>query len=406
MDVPKTKQRNIQKPLLATAIVVAAAAIAIAVALGSQGARVGSESEASLQLLVREGDLQAEVVALGTVQPLGLHQLTAQSDGQVTQVVLQPGERARAGQPILVLRNEKLQSDLTALRIRASQATSSVTMARAQAGADIASERAQLVRARSGAVYAEAEFEARQKVFQAGVVSRLQVEEARAKVGTSAADVQAGESRLVAVRRVSDARVASQLAEARIVNEELSRARAAVESLAIRAPTDGVVSQLDVELGASVSSGQTVVRFVEEKGLFARLRVPEDEAPLVKAGARVEIEAGARRLNGSVSRIHPTVKDGYVTVDVTIDGADYAGLAIDSTVKARIRGEHFPRVAYVDPAPALGDNRSMRGTVTSPEGEARPSVLQLGPRVGGRVIIVSGASAGDRVSVEPSVIRH
>lgn len=406
MDVIKSKTRSLRKPLVATGIAVAAITGVLAATLDSRGVRASSDDLVQAELLVETGDLQPEVVALGTIQPLGLHHLAARSDGQVAEVVKQPGERAQAGDVLVVLHNDRLQSDLTALRIRATQASSAVAMARAQASSDIESERAQLVRARANADYAKAEFDARQKVYEAGVVSRLQVAEAQSKVGTTAADVRAGQSRLSAVTRVSEARVASQLAEARIVREELGRMESAVEALKIKAPADGVVNVVDAELGASVSSGTTIVRFMEEKGVFARLRVPEDEVTHVGSGADVEIEAGAKQLKGRVSRVHPTVKDGYVTVDVAIDTPTGHGLAIDSTVRARIKGERLSRASYVRSAAGLGERRVVRGSVKSPAGEVRTGTIELGSRIGDRVLVLAGAEPGDRLVVSAEAVRQ
>ncbi len=404
MDIQKPVRTPRWKtlPILAGGALIALLVTGALVFVGgrSHGSPLGEGSIVT----VEAGDVVPSVTALGSVQPLGLKRITARSHGQVIEITAQPGASVKQGAVLMTLRSDQLATELAAARIRYSQAQSAVSIARAQAFSDAGAEKSSLIKAETALRFAREEYEARQRVFEQGVVSRMQVEEAKAKLAIAQADLGAARVRVEATKRLSRARIQSQLDESQICLEEYERLRGDAAAQTIMAPEDGIVSQVDVDLGGDVSPGTTLLKFVNGRGFFVRLNVPEDEATAVRVGATAQIEASGQHFTGQVLRVHPTVKDGYVPVDVSLSSAHGSSPPIDSTVRARILGD-VARDALFVPAETNVRPRSRMTIDVRPAGGAWEHVpVKFGNRVGDRILIRSGARAGDQLRLPGGIV--
>lgn len=348
-----------------------------------------------INVTVQKGDVSPSVVALGTVRPVGLKQLVARSAGQVVEIMVEPGAKVIAGTALLILRNDELASRVAAARLGHSKAVNLVAIARAQAKADESVEQSALLKAQIALDLAKEEFDARQLIFAQGVVSRMQVREAEARLRAASAELDAARTRIKAIRQLLDARVQLQLDEAEIAMDEYEQLRQQVEAQTIRAPSDGIVSEIQVDLGVAVSLGANLLKFVEGGGYFVELNVLETDIRVVRSGAPVDIELSGKMLTGKVARIHPAAKDGYVRVDITVDQKDASWLTIDSTAKARIEGETRSDVLYVNAVTGIRPNTE--ATLKVVHGEDAPQARKtiFGDRIGDKVIVTAGVAQGD-----------
>ena len=89
---------------------------------------------------------------------------------------------------------------------------------------------------------------------------------------------------------------------------ELDAAQATLENMELKAPFDGVVSDVIVESGQAVSSGEAAIVLMDPHALEAWTKVIEEDIPLVKVGQLVELYIDALPdavVIGKISRIMP-----------------------------------------------------------------------------------------------------
>ena len=403
MDVqkPKTKTR-LRKRHAAAAI----GTLAVATLLYATAWVPRTETGRSIELVVEQGSIVASIQALGTIKPRSLIHIAAETDGRVIHLYKQPGARVRAREPLLQLEDPQLQSDLFSAKIRLAQATNAVAIAREEAAVSISQAKARVVRAETDVKQATADLEARRRVFEQGVVSRMQVDEASAKALIAHADLSAAREAYAAQRRLNEARIQSQLAQATIQKEEYDRVQRKLDAQEVRAPSAGTVSEFGVEVGERVTLGQALGTFAADDGFILRLRIPEAEASIVKPGAKVVVEFPSGPAEASVSTVAPKVDDGYVRVDVVLPNGVRPMPAIDTTVRATVFGAAAANATFVELPQDFSPSKDDKCEVVDTKGRTRRTTAVFGPLIGNKLLVRSGASPGDRLRFKQRGAAH
>ena len=257
-----------------------------------------------------------------------LHQVSAQLDGQVKEVLVADNQDVKAGDALVRL-------DPLEFEIAAQKATAALAQAKAQEA-----------QAAAGAAQAEAQFaEATARVAQAGAGTgqvRAQLDLAQRTAArneqllkndgaVTQADVDTSRSALNAAQASVDASAANQAAAAAAVNSaEAARKSAAAQAAAARAnvaaaeaalheaqrqlgyatltaPADGRVGNKNVEAGNRVSAGQVLLALTE-RAPWIVANFKETQLPRVAVGQPVEITVDAlpdQVLHGKVDSLSP-----------------------------------------------------------------------------------------------------
>lgn len=162
----------------------------------------------------------------------------------------------------------------------------------------------------------------------------------------------------------------------------------------VLAPADGKILTVPVTKGSVLMAGETVAT-LGGGGFFLRLSIPERHAALLKSGATLAVETTGGPLGGRLVKIYPQIEGGRVTADVEVPGlpTDF----VDARLLVRV--PVGTRQAILVPANAV-INRSGIDTlrVAASSGETARTVM-LGERYGEDVEVLSGLAAGDTVVV-------
>jgi hypothetical protein len=171
-----------------------------------------------------------------------------------------------------------------------------------------------------------------------------------------------------------------------------------LESMNVRSETEGVVQQLDLEVGQWVNSGATLARVVQPGRLKAVLRIPETQAPMVVIGQTAQIDTRNGIIQGRVMRIDPAAQTGTVGVDVQLLGQLPAGARPDLSVDGTVEIENLRNVLNVG-RPTYGQPESTVGLFVMEPGSntAVRRNVKLGRASVNSIEIVSGLKKGDVV---------
>ncbi len=240
----------------------------------------------------RLGTLQVVVTATGTLQARNSVEVGAEVTGRLVEVPVDFNDKVTPGQ--LLARIDPTPFELDVRQGEARQKSAVAAVGRAEASADEAKK-----------TLARAEALAKE-----GLISRQDLDTARAAATRSRADVAAARA---------------SLAEAEAA---LSSAATRLSKTTIVAPIGGIVLNRAVELGQTVTAGfQTPVLFTLATDLAAmELRAAVDEADIGKVAegqrATFTVDAyPARVFNSKVLRIRnvPTVNQNVVTYEAILD---------------------------------------------------------------------------------------
>ena len=170
----------------------------------------------------------------------------------------------------------------------------------------------------------------------------------------------------------------------------------------IRAPFDGYVQQRIISLGELVKAQMPVMKIVRVDPLKVTAEIPEGLAPWVQSGQTVDLQVDAypdRMFTGTVSRISPTVNQPTRAFPFEALVPNPQGLLKPGTfVRVKLTTNHVEQLLTL-PYAALqyryGVNRAYVVTGDSIIGRE----VKVGDRLGDRIEILGGVSAGDMVAM-------
>jgi Cu(I)/Ag(I) efflux system membrane fusion protein len=183
--------------------------------------------------------------------------------------------------------------------------------------------------------------------------------------------------------------------------EELARTNQIPVFIEVRSPTDGLVLARHVTPGRRVMPGMECFRIANLDRVWIVADVAQADADLVRPGAAAVVALPGRpaAFTAVVSSVPPQLDPASQTLKIRLELANPgAVLRPDMFVDVELDAER-PEAVTV-PADAVLD-AGVRRTVFVEAGEGRfePREVETGWRAGGRVEIVRGLSAGERIVV-------
>ena len=202
--------------------------------------------------------------------------------------------------------------------------------------------------------------------------------------------------------QIADDSIKAQL-EQQIVAVDSARAeyelkQKQVDQLAIRAGVDGVVQEVDVEVGQRVTAGTILAKVADPTKLKAEIKIPETQMKGIALNLPAEIDTRNGVVPGHVMRIDPAAQNGTVIVDVKLDGPLPPGSRPELSVDGTIELDHLTNVVYVG-RPVFGQQNSTVGLFKiSPDGkEAAHINVKLGMASVNEIQVLDGLNVGDQV---------
>jgi HlyD family secretion protein len=297
-----------------------------------------SEPIAVVLVAVERGEVQAVVAntRAGTVKACRRARLAPATGGQVASLSVREGDEVQHGQILMVIWNKDLEA-----RVQLAASEELAASARVQ-------------EACLNAEVAKREAERQQRLASRKLVSEEIVDRATTQAKAREAGCQA-------------ARAARQVSRA-----STDVARASLARTVLTAPFDGIVAEVNAELGEYVTPSPPgiptppAVDLIDSRCLYVTAPIDEVDAPAIRTGmpACVSLDAfPERRCGAKVRRIAPYVLDVEKqarTVEVEIEFAsreDSVGLLPGYTADVEIILEQRDNVLRVPTETVLEDSR-------------------------------------------------
>ncbi len=403
MDIPR-KSRKVRKIVIRVIAAVITAGAIGAITLGLSRLEPAAPSVERQTLLidsVKRGDIFLEVRGVGTLVSEDMLVVPARVSGRASRILIQAGAPVEPDTVILELSNPQLELNWKDAQ---SQLNSALARYNAQKAGLLNQQlgyEAGIARTEADVNDAKLRFEVDKKQYEDGLISELAMK-------LSKSNVQQRERQLEVERRQYDVFM-NQTKPAQLTLEEASLEQARsqynlrkeeYESLKVRAGAAGVLApiQVPIELGQQVSMGQMVARITNPLRLMARLQIPQGQARDIRIGLAAEIDTYNGIVPGLVSRIEPTVMEGNVTVDVSLDGALPKGSRPDLSVVGTIEIEQLLDILYVG-RPVLASAASKVELFKLVEGGrfAVRTPVQFGKTSVSTIEVLDGLVVGDQI---------
>lgn len=184
---------------------------------------------------------------------------------------------------------------------------------------------------------------------------------------------------------------------------ELERSRQAQPRIVVRAPQDGVVTQLNVRHGMYVTPDMEVMTLADLSSVWLLAEVPERQSAWVKAGQPAEVRLPARPgevFEGEVDYVYPNLDPRTRTLRARLRFAN-PDEAFRPDMYANVRIFAGPRddVLSIPRQALIRTGRTERVVVAQDEGRFRAVEVVSGMESGDWIEIREGLEEGDRVVV-------
>ncbi len=350
---------------------------------------------------VQRGPMLREVRGLGTLVPETILLIPAQTDGQIAQRYLLPGTPVKKDTVIFAMSNPELQQAAMDAQYQVKGAEAELNNLKAQLQNQLMDQKAKAAVVRSAFHQAQIQKETNAELFKLGLTSDVILRTSQV------AEEELGKQNDIAEKQVDtfansiDAQIAVQQAKVDQMRALENLKRSQVEELKIRPGIDGMLQELDVEVGQKVTAGTVLARVAQPQHLKAQLKIAETQAKDIVIGQKCTIDTHNGIIQGHVSRIDPAVQNGTVTVDCALEGALPPGARPDLSVEGTVELERLADVLFVG-RPVHGEANSTIGLfkTTGPWNDASEATrvqVQVGRTSVNSVEVVKGLQVGDTV---------
>ena len=280
--------------------------------------------------------------------------INPQVEGHITKILVKSGDRVKAGTQLLQI--DPLKQEATVNSQEAARAAQEATVK-----------------------YAKVQLDRERRLFEAGVVSKQELDNAQTTYDAAVALIKA-------------------------LEEQVNQQKVELRYYSVTSPTDGIVGDIPVRVGDRVTVS-TLLTTVDEPGaLEAYVYVPADRGRDLKLGLPVRLldESGKTLSDSRITFISPEVDTDTQTVlaKAAVENSQarlrvaqqlrtqvvwgvHEGIVIPVLDVTRISGQFFAFVAV----------KENQGTV------ARQKSLQLGDIVGNDYAVKEGIKPGDHIII-------
>jgi len=349
---------------------------------------------------VTRGKFEDYIAVRATVAPLTTFYLTTEQGGVVKQVLAEDGATVKAGEPLIVLSNTALRLQVASREADISSQMNAIESTKLQLEDTRFKYQSQLLDIQHQLAVLKSDL-ARDKILLDGnaIAPMLYEQEQEQyryelKLRDDTIASRDAEQRLRATQLAQLGKTLAWL------KDNIATARASLDALTIRAPTNGHLTALDALVGQSKAPGK-VLGEVDSLDRF-KLTAQVDEFYLgrVALGQTALFSIAGRNFQATVVEIHPHVSDGTFKVDLHFKGAAPQGITVGQAIDTRLELGGAATALRLPNGPFYQDTGGQWAFVVGRDGKyATRRNIQLGRRNPEYVEVVEGLEPGERVIV-------
>jgi RND family efflux transporter MFP subunit len=340
---------------------------------------------------VEKSASKTELVLPGNIQAITEAPVLARATGYIKSRAVDIGDRVKEGQLLAEIDAPELSSQVV-------QAKASVE----QANANLEQANANLNQGRTNEQLYKTTAERWQNLVAKGAVSRQENDTYQAQYQAQVATVQALE------KAVNVAKSNIGVAQA-----NLSRLTEMQAYTKVLAPFAGVITQRNIDVGALVNEGATLLYRISQTGrLRIYVNVPQADAAAVRIGQPAKItisDLPSKVFNGTVTRTASSLDQASRTMLAEVQVENAAGLLLPG-MYAQV---DFTTPRAEPPLLIKGDALVVRSNgpqvaIVEPDNTIHFQLVTLGRDYGDRIEILSGLTAGQQLAVNPgdNILEH
>lgn len=228
--------------------------------------------------------------------------LAPEVSGYITEVNISNNQQVKAGELLFQIDDRKLKLAQTSAKLALQQAQERESVLYAQAAA----ARATITTSKAAADNALRDYQRLQKLAKTGAVSDSQLDQAATRKDQTTANLNAAQQQLKALLAQLGHKQGQSSAVLAAENA-LAQANLALSHSQVRAPSDGVVTNLQLHKGSFANANQPLVSFIPTKSLWIAADFREKATAILQPGMTAEVAFDG--LPGEIAELTLTSRD-------------------------------------------------------------------------------------------------
>src|SRR4051812_37674714 len=267
---------------------------------------------------VKRGSILRQVRGLGTLVPVEIRWIPAETEARVERIRVLAGTPVKADTIIMELSNPQAEQEMVDAEWQLRAAEAELKNARVKVEGDLMTQKAGAATVSADYNNAKRQAEIDSELAKLGVISGQALKTSEGKEHELATRHEIEQKRIEINSEAVGSQMAVQQARVAELRAMAQLRRKQYDALKVRAGIDGVLQEVPVQVGQRVTPGTNLARVAQPEMLKAELKVPETQAKDVQIGQPASIDTHNGVINGSVMRVDPAVQNGTVTVDVKL----------------------------------------------------------------------------------------
>jgi len=325
-----------------------------------------------------------EIKLPGTMQAVTEAPILARADGYLKRRLVDIGDRVKAGQVVAEIDAPELDQQITQAEAAVGQAEAAVEQAEAS-----------LEQGKANRDLARITAERWKALAARGISPQQDSDQYQAQFAAQNANVQALEKA-----------VSAQRSNVAAVKANLARLQDVQSYRVVRAPFDGVITLRNVDVGALVGTGTTLLyRIAQTAELRTYVNVSQADANSIHVGQTAVLTVSnfpGRLFHGTVTRMANALDPASRTMLVEVDVPNPQGTLLPGTyTEVALSGSHPNPPPVVPAAAVIFRTDGAQVAMVQPDGTVHLQKIVVGRDYGDRVEILQGLAGGATIVSAP-----
>lgn len=365
-------------------------------ALTSKATKSVPESSLTFQT-VESGALDIYTSAYGEFASAKERLLTAPALGKVSEIVVRPGTLVSPNTVILKLSNPKLEQEVNeAVGLLAQQKAELEAFKYVQqnerlnyqgniANIDAEIEKAQL------------ELTVNEDLSSLGVASKIELQRAKLAVKQQTKRLTFEKQKFEQFKEMQSHQLTQRTITIEQQSSQVALLKQQLADMHVKSGITGSLQTLEVELGQSVTLGQSLAKVGSDKELIARIRLPQHQADQIDINAPVIIDTQKGHVSAYITRIESVVNNGTVLAEAVIDGELTSNARPSLAISANVFVKHDSNATYISQIPGLRPRSNQSVFVMRDNRVLQQTNITFGELSQNKLIVTNGLAPGDRI---------
>lgn len=317
MDRKIEKRKGLKlKTIILIVIALAIIGLIVKLILSSGTSTYRAEKDKITISEVESGSFKDYISLIGTVEPITTIFLDVEEGGKVTEKVIEEGEMVKKGDIIFKMINNDLNLQILNTESQLAYQSNELRNTLINMEQQKISNKQQLLNIDYELIRVKRNYEQNSSLYEKGFVSKEVYLTSKDNYDLAIRDRELRYERMIQDSIFRENQKVQMNSSLKNMQQNLAMVRQRLEDLNVKAPADGQLGSLDIEIGQSVNKGQRVGQLHILDNFKVVAQVDEHYIDRVRRELTATFERQDKQFDIEVMKVYPEVREGRFQVDL------------------------------------------------------------------------------------------